>query len=79
MEWTRFFVAPDLQTQGSGRPSLAAAVVLCGMLEFSVQHKLRGISVVCEPSGQTASRRSAGRSNIWGRSFIVPTATSLPS
>jgi acyl-homoserine lactone synthase len=47
-EWTRFFVHPDLRTHGSGRPSQAAALILCAMLEFGLRANLRAISVVCE-------------------------------
>lgn len=48
VEWTRFFVTPDLRTRGSGKPSPAAGILLCAMLEYGLRQRLRGISVVCE-------------------------------
>lgn len=45
-EWTRFFVSPPLRI--SGKSSLAAGVVLCGLLEASLVLGVTQISVVCE-------------------------------
>ena len=46
-EWTRFFVVPALRSQG--RPSNAAGVVYCGIVEFCLKREIRQLSVVCEP------------------------------
>lgn len=45
-EWTRFFVAPELAE--TGRPSKAAGVVLCGLLEACLTLRISKLSVVCE-------------------------------
>lgn len=45
-EWTRIFVAQSLRKPGE--PSLAAGIVLCGLLEAAVVLGIRQISVVCE-------------------------------
>lgn len=45
-EWTRFFVSPSLRKTGS--PSLAAGIILCGVLEACLALKVTQISVVCE-------------------------------
>jgi acyl-homoserine lactone synthase len=45
-EWTRFFVVPELTEKG--RPSKAAGVVLCGLLEACLFLRISKVSVVCE-------------------------------
>lgn len=45
-EWTRIFVTPSLRKPGE--PSLAAGIVLCGLLEAALVLRIRQISVVCE-------------------------------
>ncbi len=45
-EWTRFFVAPQLQD--AGKPSHAAGIVLCGLLETCLKLRISKLSVVCE-------------------------------
>lgn len=45
-EWTRIFVTPSLRKPGE--PSLAAGIVLCGLLEAALVLGIRQISVVCE-------------------------------
>ncbi|WP_133675178.1 acyl-homoserine-lactone synthase [Aquamicrobium defluvii] len=45
-EWTRIFVAPLLRKPGE--PSLAAGIVLCGLLEAAFVLGIQQISVVCE-------------------------------
>lgn len=45
-EWTRFFIAPSLRR--SGESSGAAGIVLCGLLEASLQLGINKLSVVCE-------------------------------
>ncbi|ALA18509.1 MULTISPECIES: acyl-homoserine-lactone synthase [unclassified Chelatococcus] len=45
-EWTRIFVVPALREPG--RPSRAAGMVYCGILEFCLSRGIRRLSVVCE-------------------------------
>ena len=45
-EWSRFFVAPALRTEGT--PSPASGRVLAGVLEASLSLGIRQLSVVCE-------------------------------
>lgn len=46
-EWTRVFVIPRLREPG--RPSRAAGIVYCGIVEFCLQRGIHRLSVVCEP------------------------------
>lgn len=45
-EWSRFFVSPELRKSGASSP--AAGMVLCGLLEASLELGISQISVVCE-------------------------------
>lgn len=45
-EWTRIFVVPTLREPN--RPSRAAGIVYCGILEFCLFRHIRRLSVVCE-------------------------------
>lgn len=46
-EWTRVFVVPELREPG--RPSRAAGIVYCGILEACLARDISMLSVVCEP------------------------------
>jgi acyl-homoserine lactone synthase len=46
-EWTRVFVVPALRE--AGRPSRAAGIVYCGIVEFCLLRKIGGLTIVCEP------------------------------
>jgi acyl-homoserine lactone synthase len=46
-EWTRIFVVPALRSPG--KPSGAAGIVYCGIVEFCLEREIRQLSVVCEP------------------------------
>jgi acyl-homoserine lactone synthase len=45
-EWTRIFVIPARRE--GGRPSKAAGIIYCGILEFCLSHNIEQLSVVCE-------------------------------
>jgi acyl-homoserine lactone synthase len=46
-EWTRVFVVPALREPR--RPSLAAGIVYCGIVEFCLLRRIRELTIVCEP------------------------------
>ena len=49
-EWTRVFVIPGMREPG--RPSRAAGIVYCGMLEACRMRGIKRLTVVCEPYWQ---------------------------
>jgi acyl-homoserine lactone synthase len=74
-EWTRIFVRKDLREDG--RPSKAAGIVYCAIVEYCLRHGISHLTVVCEQFWKQRldhlgwRPRQLGKTVLWDGELLV--------